>query len=448
MAHDQDTHHLFARFQRMLKSYLDAAHELRQLSDAIERGDLQAESIEARFEREAARLFPMRPEEYHEPAARLVHDKVHELMDRRKHLAPDAGDDARKQLLDAWTSELKVEITDLTGSPADFWIYSEVWSRVSSSRWGSHVLMASLLTTAIADFEVFVSRLITAVLDARPQILNESGRTFTLAEVRRFDSIADVEDAAIADYVDGQMSGGYEAWAEWLLKRGVKVDGVTREIEPRLIEAFQRRHVLVHSGGHVDSGYVNKVKSTPYKSGDPIVVEAQYLDRTLALLSASVLKLTFATMHHFFPMEDDVLRDELESAMEDETFNLLFHDRDLEVVDFETWALPLRTDNGGRLRAQVNCWLARKRLGDADGVRAEVEAWDATPLSGIYRLVRLALLGRDAEAHELARRLVESEELHSSALKTWPVLEGLRIYDAAVDDASARITTVAFEAEH
>lgn len=448
MAHDEETHRLFIEFQRPVKAYLDAANELRQLSDAIERGDLKAEPIEARFEREAARLFPTRPAEHHGAAARLVHDKVHQLMDRRKELGADASSEDRKELQEAWASELKQDIAELTGNPADFWVYSEVWSRVSSSRWGSHVLMGSLLTTAIADFEVFISRLITAILTARPQILGESGRTYTLAEIRRFDDIAAVEKAAIADYADSQMGGGYESWAEWLSKRGIEVGGVTRKIDGGLIEAFQRRHVLVHNGGAIDNDYVRKVTGTKRKVGDPVEVRAQYLDRTLTLLSTAALKLTFATMRHFFSMDDDVLRGQLERAMEEQTFNLLFHGRDGVVVDFETWAIPVRTDGGGKLRAQVNCWLARKRLSGIADVQDEVEAWDTKPLSGEYRLVRLALLDRNGEAHEMARRLIDSGDLSPLAIKKWPVLEGLRVYDAALEDADARIATIAFDGQH
>lgn len=242
-----------------LNFYLDAAYELHALAVVIDSGELKADSIEDRFAREAARLFPERPVGNHRPAAELVHRMIHERMDATS-ADPVAGTQPDPEfLVTRWSERLTDQIVAITGDPDDYWRYSEVWSRVTVSKWGSEVLQSSLLMSAIADFEVFIARYVRSVLELRPEILRASDRKYTYRELEAFSSIDEARAKCAQDLVDGLLRGGYEDWTAWLQKQGVSVAGVTQDPSRSIIEAFQRRHLFVHNGGVVNEYYLAKV---------------------------------------------------------------------------------------------------------------------------------------------------------------------------------------------
>lgn len=128
-----------------------------------------------------------------------------------------------------------------------------------------------------------------------------------------------------------------------------------------------------------------------------------------AALSHAALTLTFALMMKLHKTDDEL--DHADHLMSMYTYGLLVEGRNHEVVSFTDWAEPHWRSAGSRLSANVNSWLARKRLKGLDAIKSEVENWDTTSLAKEYRLVQLALLDLTEEGYGLAARLIASEDL-------------------------------------
>ncbi|WP_084125984.1 hypothetical protein [Demequina sp. NBRC 110054] len=422
-----------------LYRYLDAANEIQTLAHRIDEGDLKAVSFVDRFIAEATRLFPQWTTEHHREVGELLE---RELRSRKADIEALSSGLAPLGLEDldwAWLQGLNDAIQTITGDATASIIYLQVWPRVARSRWGSDVLLPALLTTAIGDFEVLVARYVRSILTLRPQILNLYERTYTVSDIRAFDTIEALEAEAIDDRADRIMTGGYESWAQWLLDRGIVIDGTTRNPDPVLLEAFQRRHLFVHKGGEVDSAYVRKVPGTEFIVGDEPDVTAQYLVDVVDAATIAALKISSAAFKHFTkgsPAELDALFDYIAGHS---SYTLLSNCRFGVVANYEEWAAQHRSGPVAQQIAVVNGWLARKRLGQFEDIRAEVEGWDPTELGPKFSLAKHALLDAVPEAHALARRLIEDGDLELREYLEWPLLAEARAYDGEIQDPSEQI---------
>ncbi|WP_062204159.1 hypothetical protein [Demequina salsinemoris] len=440
MKSQEDAVSTYVELTPHLYRYLDAAHEIQRLAREIDTSELKAEPFVDRFVSEADRLFPHLASEHHREVGQLLE---HELRDHRAEieamstgLAPLAID-----ALDVeWLQGLKDAIDAVTSDSISSWFYLQVWPRVARSRWGSDALLPALLTTAIGDFEVLVARYVRSILTLRPQILSKYERTYTIDEIRRFDDLDDLEAEAIADRAERLMTGGYESWAQWLLERGVDVDGATRNPNPVILEAFQRRHLIVHKGGEVDSSYLRKVPNTALAVGDDAEVTSAYLVDVVDALTTVALKISAASMKHFTKGSPPQIGSVFDFIVSQSTYTLLSN-RQFEVVaNFEEWAAPLRHDQLSRQIATVNAWLARKRMGEFAAVQHDVESWDTDDLDPKFTLAKLILTDKIAEAHALARNLAEAGALAEQEFLKWPLLEEVRDHDSLIQEASLRIT--------
>jgi hypothetical protein len=75
---------------------------------------------------------------------------------------------------------------------------------------------------------------------------------------------------------------------------------------------------------------------------------------------------------------------------------------------------------------RANEWLAIKRLGQFEDVRADVENWDTSALELRFKFVQAALLDELDTAFAMAEQLLERGEITTNALFEWPVLSELR----------------------
>jgi hypothetical protein len=428
---------------RPLDLYLDSTNELREITRAIGVSELGPRDAEARFAREASRLFPDRNGEHHLDAARLVHAMIHERIDTTPSKR-SAGEE--EEYRHDWEERLKSELLKITGDPSDYWVYNEVWARVAGSRWGSDVIFPSLLTSAIADFEVLISRLVQGLLKLRPEILRGSDRAYLFRELEQFSDINEIRMHVVQELVDALLRGGFEDWTAWFVRQGIVVEGVTKDPDASLIEAFQRRHLLVHNGGIVNRQYLSKTGASDAIVGRRLKVTGEYIQNTTDIFSAAALKITFAIVLKLHKSKNQA--SETENAMQKRSYDLLYSGRDQVVISFGEWAESRWNDDTNRLTSQVNLWLAHKRLEGLDSIRDEVDGWNTHSLSGTFRLAKLALLDELDPAYELAARLITTGELQVKSWRTWPVLEAVRLYEAELDATRLRLDPAGFASDH
>ena len=73
----------------------------------------------------------------------------------------------------------------------------------------------------------------------------------------------------------------------------------------------------------------------------------------------------------------------------------------------------------------VNRWIALKKLRGIEAIRGEVLQWDISALQKQFELARSVLLDEPA-AVQLARDMLQSEEIDQTSIDSWPLFEDIR----------------------
>jgi len=285
------------------------------------------------------------------------------------------------------------------------------------------LLHGALLTIAVSTFEMLVAAIFTEHYKAHPDALDPSERKFSLAELRGFPTIADAEAAAIADRVDQHMHGGLDEWARWFSRSlECNVEDLSDNWSA-IEEVFQRRHLIVHSEGRVTAQYLAKVRGSTARPGRRLVVGQRYLLRAVDRLSLLGHMLAFEVQLKWLPKDSATIA----GRMQDRCYRaLLNHDWPL-AERIGTRGLRAKAKQDTREAMRCNAWLAMKRLGRLESVKAEIMAWDTSAMEPQFKLARHCLLDDLDEAFALLPGFLAFDSDHRDALARWPILEELRL---------------------
>lgn len=406
-------------------------------------------SIEERFAREAEKHFPDVPHEQHLEVGKMIHKKIHDRMNKVESLRHEgATEDAFNETQAQWTEEFRGLFKEITGDADNYYHYADAWSATSATTLRQKTLFNSLLITAVSDFEALVSRLISTLLEYRPDILRASERAYTFKELSEFDTMEEFRKHSIELAADEILRGGFDRWMRWFgIERKITIPEVTED-NIRLVEIFQRRHLLVHNGGIVNKFYLSKAPQA--KHAPPLGVELRASER---YLRNAVDELTIAGTKLSFALLQKVLKDTQHLKLSEEHLVSIAYDALKDeswrvAKEISDWHYDWSNSDVCRLSARVNGWLSTKMLDDLMSIQLEIENWDTSALAGNYRLARLALLNQNREAYELVATLLQSNEIGSHEWSEWPVLAGVRAFEAREIDQDNRIRSASYEIPH
>ncbi|WZL82733.1 hypothetical protein QBE53_06375 [Vallitaleaceae bacterium 9-2] len=119
------------------------------------------------------------------------------------------------------------------------------------------LLFDSTLISLIIQFELLVSNIIRDNLQKNPEILK--GRNLSLEDLQKIGDVDDAKKYLLDKEVESILRGSYLSWKKYLketLKLSVKcID----EHADTIVEIFQRRNLVVHNEGIVNSVYLKNV---------------------------------------------------------------------------------------------------------------------------------------------------------------------------------------------
>jgi hypothetical protein len=336
------------------------------------------------------------------------------------------GDDSKARVE---IDEERREISVTVSPPAASAVMALIRSEIAPKRLG--ILNRSLVTMAVATFEVFVGQLVAACLRKHPGILGTDAKEFALDDLQRFERIQDATEELISRRVESLMSGGLDAWEKWFRDRPLQIEFEANALSwGETQELFQRRHIIVHHGGRVSRRYLQKTPdmgTSPPSLGSLLEPDADYVARSVdlvlvlgTLVSSRLLTklLPPSAVSTEAPVLADLVYELLQAGRWDAAGAVAKAGEELSKI--------LESSESTRLRFRCNAWLCRKRLDGIDSIRDEVEAWDTSALSGVFPLVQAALLDQVDLAYELLPAALESEEISLGDLREWPILEELR----------------------
>jgi hypothetical protein len=179
--------------------------------------------------------------------------------------------------------------------------------RANSAEHFPRMLSEMCLVTLFARYDAFVSELLACVFRLRPELL-KSGKKVTFENVLEAGSLDELKDELIDREVqDWRLP--MRKQLDLIKKRfGVEIDLPERDILA-LVDASERRNVIVHRGGRMDSRYLREVPDSS-AVGMFLEIDSVYVEETSAALTRLVFKIATEVSEHClgesFELTDDL----------------------------------------------------------------------------------------------------------------------------------------------
>ncbi|KQZ22316.1 hypothetical protein ASD43_16520 [Microbacterium sp. Root553] len=378
-------------------------------------------------------------------ARELVEDQLDDDLDEAglERLITLLGDEINSDETDGLTGEERHEafvqaLTEVGDALPEghYSTYVDNVLRALQAPPSGNFLRSSLLVTLVGELEMVVNQLARTAVERVPQTIEESGRTFTWAEISAHESIADLRDSLVDRAIEDVFRGSLTDWMDFFVKK-FKIDPIAIAGTFEAQEAVQRRHCVVHNAGTISQMYLNKLESFKPKGeiGDSLDVDSSYIRDAADTMFLVVFSLVWSLSMKLCRNEED--RDDVFGALCNRTYFML-QERRYDLLTRLGQAAPLEKlpDRLG-LVMKVNVWLAHKQRGTFDSVRDEVVAFDTSARSRDFQLAKYALLDEFEDASRVAESMLRDEELSRAHYLTWPLLAGVREHKRKTQEASS-----------
>lgn len=298
-------------------------------------------------------------------------------------------------------------------------------------KWGSgekhkDLLYRSALISLISSAEWFIAQVIRQHLEEHPEIVVD--RTLTLRDLKSLGSVVEAQRLLIDSRVDDIIRGSFEDWLRYL-KESLKVSAAYLDKQKdALVEIFQRRNLIVHNNGVINSLYLNKI-ATPLRKpediGKSVRTPPEYLSAAIDLVEVNFILIGAELWKKLRAKDEeraDILIDisfehlkEARWSVAEGLSHFLMNDKQLS--------------ERSQIIGQLNYWQCKKWQQQFESVQTEVEAADFSAKDELYQLARYALLDDAKGFFKLLPSLSANKKLSLAALRTWPIFRGMRSHE-------------------
>lgn len=291
-----------------------------------------------------------------------------------------------------------------------------------------HELYKNSLLSLLSSVEWFFSQILHSFYAENSESSGISKKTLTFSEIRELGSIEDAEKYLIDVKIEEILRSSFEDWTN-LLKGELKLNmGYLDSVKENLIEVYQRRNLYVHNGGEINSIYLSKVDQSligDLKRGDRITLNKEYLDDAIRKLHLTFILIASELWKKLAP--DDKDRGEI---LIDISFENLIESR-WDIAEGISYFImkDAKMETVDKAVAQVNYWLCKKRLGNFDEVKKEVDTADFSDRKNIFQLALFALREEVDEFFQLLPDTLDSRQLNTERLESFPIFQEMRETD-------------------
>lgn len=288
------------------------------------------------------------------------------------------------------------------------------------------LLMQSILAMTVSAFEVLVAAIVRAFIVSYPKSADSTKKEFSLEDVLKFESMTDALEDFVESRVDAVMRGSAEDWSEWLGRGdrlGLEFSSFCPDWESTW-ETFQRRHLVIHTGGVVSERYARRVTRPSAPVGHAVIVDDGYLKRAITHLECLGLGLAISARVQLG------LNPEMAAVQANSyCYGFLLAERWDAASTMAEVGQRTSPSEMTRMMLQVNAWIAQKEIGNLETVLTEVDQWDVSALDDLFRMARLALLDDHDGALQMAETLCDAGTLGIMQVSEWPLLRRARTSD-------------------
>lgn len=211
-----------------------------------------------------------------------------------------------------------------------------------------------------------------------------------------------------------------------LLKDEVKLKmPYLRPFYDELLEVYQRRNLVVHNGGIINSIYLSKVTDDlrkKYKIGDRLTITAEYLESAICKLHI-VFTLIAAELWKKLEPEEEQRANILN--------NIAYKNMMQKRWEVAEWFCSfIKDDNKLKSKVktvgQLNYWLCVKKKGNKVLIDSEISKADFSDKSIRYQLAISALTDNKEDFFELLPETMRTKSLDIEELLEFPIFDEMR----------------------
>lgn len=295
-----------------------------------------------------------------------------------------------------------------------------------------HILPQSFLVALVSRFDALVGGLVRALFRLKPDALKASERTFTFAELSKFDSMEVARDFILEKEVETLLRKSHTEQFDWLENR---FDIKLREglpAWPTFVEITERRNLCVHAGGAVSSQYIAKCRaervelSRDLVLGEVLYVDGPYFGKACDTVCEIGVKLAQVLWRKAAPHEskqaDISLKEISLDAIEQRRYELA-----KALLDFADTTLSRRhASEEWRLIFLVNRALAYSLNGEQKRCAEILAGQDWSAVSDDLKHAESVLSERFDEAFGFMKKIGANGDIPKGHYLHWPLFSGLR----------------------
>ena len=305
--------------------------------------------------------------------------KADQLLIMLNQLEPQLQDnsDVDLKLMETISDESKSFIQNLT--------------IIERAKYHHELLYRVSLITLLSTAEWFFSNLLHAFFELYPKALDIHKKSLSFEELTDLDSIDEARAYLLDQAIENVLRGSIEDWIKYLKERiKLSMNYVDQEVRYQLVETSQRRNLLVHNGGRINSLYQKEVAEHLRWKGpsDTVEVPEGYLSERIS------------TFERVFILIGAELWKKLKPS-DEERYNVLF-DITWRHMQAERWEIARslaqfgmndkKLSESAQLIQCFNYWQCQKWLGCFDEVESEIRGVDLSPKSHGFVLNNLRCL--------------------------------------------------------
>lgn len=308
-------------------------------------------------------------------------------------------------------------------------VFETLERNASTSSLASKIIPESLFVSLISQYDAFLTRLLRAIYEIKPDVLNGSERNLTFSQLVEMETIYNAREFIIDKEIDTFLRKSHSEQFDYLEKLiGIKL----RENLPiwqTFIEVTERRNLLVHCDGIVSNQYIkncteHKCKIDKVKVGERLGAELQYFTSAYKCLYEIATKLTHTIWRKFLISD---LKD-ADRELNDVCFHLI-NTNSFELADIllEFGCAQKKHFNDSLknvfiINGALSKYLQKKK-DESKGI-LDTKDWSAS--SDDFKLAYAVLTDDFERAYEIMLKIGDSGEVDKTDYKQWPLFNIIR----------------------
>jgi hypothetical protein len=295
----------------------------------------------------------------------------------------------------------------------------------------------TFLVSMVSQFDVFLARLIRALVQYRPDILSTSERKLSYAEMLSFSSVESARESILEAEIESVLRKNLSEQFAWFESKFEVKLRTELPAWTELVELTQRRNLFVHADGIVNKQYLsvcelNGSKVPNYSVGEPLHVDPTYLLRVRDVLLEVSIKLSQV----LWRKADTSTLEEADTHLNTlayEALQGLRYDIAINLFDFAFLKPMKRGSKELELMLVVNRANAYKLSGDSARCAEIMGTEDWSAYDKQFRLARAVLLGKQIEMIRLMKEIGTSGSPSIHSYREWPLFASVRSNSAFIE---------------